>query len=171
MPENFDYSLDIPQKEGSAGYVGMFFTLWLKVASTIQHPDFTKGSPMSVYYLINWIIAAIPDESEILKIKETIRSRRKELEQEYKNDGITMTEKTKDHILLMSTIEGSSLISHYIDKHIGISKDNKIGWGVSKNKDIIIKGSPIDIRIKELEEQITKRDIEIKHLKEGIHVK
>lgn len=168
---DFNYNLDIPQKEGAPGYVGMFFTLWLKVASTISHPDFTKSSPMSVYYLINWTISAIPEEAEIIKIREKIRARRIEMQQEYKNEGRTLDEKVQDHILLMATIEGASLIAQYIDKHIGISSENKIGWGVDKNKDIIIKNSLTDLKIRALESQIIQKDLEILHLKEGKNVK
>ncbi len=169
MEEDFMYNLDIPQKDGTPGYVGMFFTMYLKVASTIQHPDFTKNTPISVFYLVNWIISAIPDEKIRKNIRDAIRLRRKELEQEYKSDGVQITEKVKDHILVTSVLEEAGRITEYIDKFVGLSKENKIGWGVDKNKDIIIKGSAIDLKMKELEEQLSMKDTEIKILRSRLN--
>lgn len=133
MVEDKIYSLDIPQREGKEGYVGTFFTLYLKLGTILQAPEFSK-EPIRLFYMSEFIISLIPDETARIKVRSSMKARRQTLEAEYKKDkGSTeLSKQEKDHILIQASLQTIGDVSDYIDKHIGISDQNKIGF-VRKN--------------------------------------
>lgn len=129
MAEDKIYSLDIPQREGKEGYVGTFFTLYLKLGTILQAPEFSK-EPIRLFYMCEFIISLIPDEDARLHIRTSLKNRKLALETEYKKDKkIEMLSSIeKDHILIQASLQTIGDVSDYIDKHIGISDKNKIGF-------------------------------------------
>ena len=136
MVEDKLYTLDIPQRDGSVGYVGTFFTLYLKLATILQSPEFSK-EPIRVYYMSKFIISLIPGEDKRNEIKKLLKETKITIEEEYRKDrGYSATsvlsQQEKDHILIISTIDSLGGVSDFIDKHIGLSKKNKVGF-IRKN--------------------------------------
>jgi len=132
MVEDKLYTLDIPQRDGSVGYIGTFFTLYLKLATVLQSPEFSK-EPIRVYYMSKFIISLIPGEEKREEIKKLLKTTKATTEEEYRKDrGYTAThqlsQQEKDHILITSTIDSLGCVSDFIDKHIGLSKKNKVGF-------------------------------------------
>lgn len=133
MVEDKIYSLDIPQREGKEGYVGTFFTLYLKLGTILQAPEFSK-EPIRLFYMSEFIISLIPNEVSRAEVRTMMKTRRQELETELKKEkGIKeLSHQEKDHVLIQASLQTIGFVSDYIDKHIGMSDQNKIGF-VRKN--------------------------------------
>jgi hypothetical protein len=164
------YNLDIPSREGEKGFVGMFFEMFLKISSTVQSQEFST-EPQRAWYQMLILIGLIPEEAKRRKIKDAINNHKRLMIEEYKREGTPITEAVNNHILITSSLESLGLIAEFIDEMVGLSYENKIGWAVGKDKDIIIKNSPTDLRIKDLERKIYEKDTEIEELKRFINDK
>lgn len=129
MVEDKLYSLDIPQREGKEGYIGTFFTLYLKLGTVLQSPEFSK-EPIRLFYMSEFIISLIPDEKARSEVRTSLKNRKKILETEFRKEAgrEELTAKEKDHILIQASLQTIGDVSDYIDKHIGISDKNKIGF-------------------------------------------
>lgn len=127
-PKNdYEYSLDLPQREGTDGFVGTFFTLYLKLATILQSPEFSK-EPIRVYYLSEFIISLVPDSKHRERIRAEAKAYRTRFESEYiKNRNISkLTSEIENHILIQTSINSLGLVTDYIDEHIGLSKQHKV---------------------------------------------
>jgi len=168
IENDFNYNLDIPSKDGKEGYVGVHFTMFLKMASILQSPEFQQN-PVRVFYLATEMISLIPDVEKREKIRKQISDRRRELIEEYKRDGITIDKSVGDHLLITASLETLGEITDYVDQHIGISTTNKIGWGITSDKSIIIKGSETDLKIKDLERKLRESEAKVADLERYIN--
>jgi len=123
------YSLDIPQKEGIQGYIGTFFTLFLKLATVLQSPEFSK-EPVRVFYMVEFIISLIPEPSSREIIRQKHKELRLKLETEYKKDNkkAELNQQERDHLLIVASLQILGDVSYYIDEFMGISVKNKIGF-------------------------------------------
>ncbi len=132
MSDDKLFTLDIPQREGKEGYIGTFFTLYLKLATVLQSPEFSK-EPIRVYYMSKVITSMIPGEDKRLEIKKLLKDNKEAFEKEYRtehkyNETQPLTTMERDHILISSTLDSLGVVSDFIDKHIGLSKKNKVGF-------------------------------------------
>ena len=124
--------MDIPQREGKEGFIGTFFTLYLKLATVLQSPEFSK-EPIRVYYMSKIITSMIPGDDARNDIKQLLKTNKDKLEKEYRaehkyTDIQPLTQAERDHILISSTLDSLGTVSDFIDKHIGLSKKNKVGF-------------------------------------------
>lgn len=119
-------TLDIPQREGKEGYIGMYFSLFLRMGEIIASSNF-KDTTIRIEILTRFLISLIPNESiraeTSKKLKEKIEVRIKESKEENKD----LTEEEIGNIRLLACIEVIGEVSDFIDKHIGVSRENRVG--------------------------------------------
>lgn len=128
-PAEKTYTLDIPQREGKEGYIGTFLTSWLNIQSILKSPEFSQ-EPIRIYYMMESIISQIPEEEEREKIRISFDKKFAELKEKYLKDNQIekLTEKQHSHLLIVSALRTIGLTTDYVDKHIGVSTKNKVGF-------------------------------------------
>lgn len=118
------FSLDIPQREGKEGFIGTHFTLMLQMGNLLSRIESPTDS--RIEYMANLLISLIPDK----KIRDGTReSIRKEIVEKCKN---ISTNEDKGRTALMCWIEGVGDVMDYIDKHVGVSRENKVGFSAPR---------------------------------------
>ena len=124
-----EYTLDIPQREGKEGYIGTFLTSWLNIEAILKSPEFSR-EPIRLYYLAEAMVALIPDENERQNVLNSLDKRFIELKEKYlKEHGIDkLNDAEHSHLLIIASIRTLGLVTDYIDKHVGVSHKNKVGF-------------------------------------------
>jgi len=136
MADDQIITLEVPQREGKEGYMGTFFSLFLRLGTMIGDANL-KDTDNRIRNMTNLMISLIPGK----KNRTTIR---KEMNQEIENrlKGINDNE-TRARIRNDICIEYMGNVTDFIDLHIGVDVENRIGfsgdWG--RNKSDIVKES------------------------------
>lgn len=142
MPYNTDkgkfYALDAPQLEGKDGYVGTFYALILRLGAMAGDPNL-KDTDNRIKNMVNIMISLIPGK----KKRETIR---KELNEEVDRrvKGITSNE-DRARIRNDVCIEMLGTVTDYIDLHVALDTENRIGYCMDDADKIIIQEHEDDI--------------------------
>ena len=132
MPEEKLLTFDIPQREGKEGFIGTFFTLYLNMSSILRSPEFIK-EPMRVYYLTKLIIASVPGKKNRDEIKKALNERIDSMKkQRLQKSDVPLTEEENNHILIDASLDVLGDVSDFIDKHVGVSRENKLGFVIKK---------------------------------------
>lgn len=120
------YSLDIPAREGKEGFIGTHFTLILQIGNMISRIGPSENS--NLHYLTSLLISCIPDKKDRAVI-------RKEIEDEF-NKRIDSKSTNEDKLKIRNAIciESVGSVMDYIDKHVGVSRENKIGFCIPKKE-------------------------------------
>lgn len=114
-------TLDLPQREGKEGYIGTFLTMYLKMGSVLSDGNF-KETDKRIEYMTYFMISLVPGKRDRLEIRERLK---KEIEQATK--GANGNEE-KARLRNMVCLECIGEVTDYVDKHIGVSRENKIGF-------------------------------------------
>jgi len=131
MAEDKLITLDIPQKEGKEGYIGTMLTLFLQLGRTFTDSNF-KETNISIIYHMNFMISMIPEEEDRAKIRKElnaeIEKRTNEAIESSKQTGIQLDNEDKARIRNMVYIEYVGKVMDWVDKFVGISTKNKVGF-------------------------------------------
>jgi len=124
-------TLDIPQKEGKEGYIGTMLTLFLQLGRTFTDSNF-KETNISIIYHMNFMISMIPEEEDRAKIRKELNSeiekRTNEAIETAKKTGTQLDNDDKARIRNMVYIEYVGKVMDWVDKFVGISTKNKVGF-------------------------------------------
>ena len=116
-------TLDIPQREGKEGYIGTVFSLYLRMGSILAEANFKDSDPR-IYFFTKFMIGLIPGEKNRGIINNAMD---KELEEIFKSN-LNNEEKSRKRNEVCINYVGK--IHDFIDKHIGVSRENRIGFAV-----------------------------------------
>lgn len=124
-------TLDIPQREGKEGYIGTMLTLFLQLGKSFTDPGF-KETNISIVYHMNFMISMIPEEADREKIRkslnEEIEKRTNEALKVAKESGNQLDNDDKARIRNIVYIEYIGKVMDWVDKFVGISTKNKVGF-------------------------------------------
>ena len=115
--------LDVPQKEGKEGYVGTLFSLILRTGSILADANF-KDTDMRVEYMTHFLISLIPNPQKRKEIRAALK---KDIEERIKEDG-SGDQDTKARSRNMVCLEYIGIVGDFIDTHIGLSVENRLGF-------------------------------------------
>lgn len=118
-PDDTQITLDIPQREGKEGYIGTFFTLYLKLGTLLSGGSF-NSMDYHVTLLVEMIVSTVPG-----KKREAIRQRIKDRLANETSSNQSLDE--KQHTTTRIYIEELAAVTDFIDEHIGLSNEHKIG--------------------------------------------
>jgi len=131
MAEDKLITLDIPQKEGKEGYIGTMLTLFLQLGRTFTDSNF-KETNISIIYHMNFMISMIPEEEDRAKIRKELNAeidkRTNEAIESAKTSGTQLDNDDKARIRNMVYIEYVGKVMDWVDKFVGISTKNKVGF-------------------------------------------
>ena len=116
-------TLDIPIRQGLNGYMMMFIAFNENLNTTLASPE-SFVEPMRIYYMVLHMISIISD-------KELREKAIKEMSEEMKNRGIdneNIDESERKHIQLEVSIMSIKYITEWIDMHVGLSVENRVGY-------------------------------------------
>ena len=123
-------TLEIPQREGKEGYIGMLFGLMLKTGSVMADANF-RPTDMRIEYMTHFMIALIPGKRNRQTIRDGLREEmEKRLKQAKDENGSDLNEEQKSRVRNMTCLEYIGDVIDFTDKHIGVSRENKIGFAV-----------------------------------------
>lgn len=126
------YTLDIPQREGKEGYIGMLFQLFIKVGGIMADAQFT-ATDMRIEYMVHFLISLVPGKTNRKTIRDELKTEiEKRLEDERKKLNENLTNEQIGRIRNMTCLEMMGYIMDFTDKHVGVSKENKIGFVVKQ---------------------------------------
>jgi len=124
-------TLDIPQREGKEGYIGTMLTLFLQLGRTFTDNEF-KETNINIIYHMNFMISMIPEEEDRKKIRselnKEIENRTNEAIELSKQSGNVLDNDDKARIRNMVYIEYIGKVMDWVDKFVGISTKNKVGF-------------------------------------------
>lgn len=124
-------SLDIPQMEGEEGYIGIYFSTILSVAALLRDPEIVKA-PYKINYMVSLIISLIPDTEYRQRLrdqlKEIYNKKMIDLSEMKKVKPESLDYKDKESCLIEASIEEIGFVIEYVDKYIGISHKNRLGF-------------------------------------------
>lgn len=121
------YTFDIPVREGKDGYVGMHFGLMLKMGSLMAEAN-RQATDNRIEYLTQFMISLIPGRKNRKVIRDGLKTEiNKRLEEERKAAGNDLTNDQIGAIRNMTSVEYVGEVMDFIDKHIGVDKENRIG--------------------------------------------
>lgn len=131
------YTTENPMFEGKEGFIGTFFGLYLNLSRLIASPDFSN-EPYRVFYECELCISAVPDKLKRERIRKDRKELIKTLEIEYKEDkkippDTILSGNVIEHLHTLASIQALGDVTDYIDKHVGLSTKNKLGFYVKKN--------------------------------------
>ncbi len=116
-------TLDIPQREGKDGYIGTLFGLYLKFGGIISDIGF-KENDVRIYYMTKFLINLIPGKRNRAEIKEKMKN---EIAEAMKNCSSNDERMRIRNDICLDYIGD---VHDFVDKHVGVSKENKIGFSV-----------------------------------------
>lgn len=126
------YTLDIPQREGKEGYIGMQFQLFIKVGGIMADAQFTP-TDMRIEYMTHFLISMIPGKTNRRTIRDELKTEiDKRLDEEKKKLNENLTNEQTGRIRNMTCLEMIGQVMDFTDKHVGVSKENKIGFVVKQ---------------------------------------
>lgn len=121
------YSFDIPVREGKEGYVGMHFGLMLKMGSLMAEAN-RQATDNRIEYMTQFMISLIPGRKNRKVIREGLKIEiNKRLEEERKLAGTDLTNDQVGTVRNLTSVEYVGEVMDFIDKHIGVDKENRIG--------------------------------------------
>lgn len=124
-------TLDIPQREGKEGYIGTMLTLFLQLGRTFTDNEF-KETNINIIYHMNFMISMIPEEDDRNRIRselnKEIEKRTNEAMEASKKSGNVLDNDDKARIRNMVYIEYIGKVMDWVDKFVGISTKNKVGF-------------------------------------------
>jgi len=130
--------LDAPQREGKEGYIGTILTLFLQLGRQFTSRDF-KETDISIIYHMQFMISMIPVKKNREAIREALKTeiskRMDEANKEAIQTGISLDNDDKARIRNMVYIEYIGEVMDWVDKHAGVSKENRIGFVTRKQAD------------------------------------
>lgn len=117
------YTLDIPQREGKEGYIGTLLGLFLKMGGIMAQSDFSE-TDKRIEYMTQFLISMVPGRKLRKEIRDALK---KDIEERTK--GLTKNEdKARERNLVCLEYIGE--VMDWTDKHIGVTKENKVGFVV-----------------------------------------
>ena len=116
-------TLDIPQREGKDGYIGTIFSLYLRMGGILAESNFKESDPR-VYFFTKFMMGLIPGEKNRDAINTVMET---EIEKIYK---MSITDEEKSRKRNEVCIRYIGKIHDFVDKHIGVSRENRIGFAV-----------------------------------------
>jgi len=116
-------TLDIPKREGKEGYIGTMLQLYLKMGGIIAEANFTNND-LRVEYMTHFMLSTIPSKEKRIEIRQRLRER---ITNEVDADKL-MTNEQKNKKKNLICIEFMGETMDWIDEHLGISVENKIGF-------------------------------------------
>lgn len=130
------YRLNIPQREGKEGYVGMLFSMMLRVGGIMADHAFTN-TDLRIEYMTHFLIALVPGKRNRKTIRDGLNNEIKSrLLQEGKDNGSELNDEQKARIRNMVCLEYIGEVIDFTDKHVGVSSENKIGFCISPPKQV-----------------------------------
>jgi len=117
------FTLDIPQREGRDGYIGTIFSLYLRLGGVIADGNF-RDSDIRVYYMTKFLISLIPGEKNRIAIRDAMK---KEIDGALKSITNNDEKGRKRNEICLDYI---GRVHDFVDKHVGVSTENKIGFCV-----------------------------------------
>ncbi len=135
MPETLEdgsklFTLDIPQREGKEGYIGTHFSLFLRIGGVLGDAHFS-ATDLRIEYMTHFLISLIPGRKNRADIRDRLRKDiDKNLTEEKKTIGENLTNEQIGRVRNMTCIEYMGEVMDFVDKHVGVSKENKIGFVV-----------------------------------------
>ena len=130
MKEEQIITLEVPQREGKEGYIGTFFALFLRLGTMIGDANL-KDTDNRIRNMTNMMISLIPGKKRRSAIRKEMNA---EIENRIK--GITGNEE-KARVRNDVCIEFMGNVTDFIDLHIGVDIENRIGfsgdWGKNKS--------------------------------------
>ncbi len=118
-------TLDVPMREGKDGYVGTLFSLFLRMGGILADAGF-RETDMRVEYMTHFMISLVPGKKQRQEIREQLR---KDIEAKLKEDN-SGDQDAKARIRNMVCLEYIGVVGDFIDKHVGISTENRLGFVV-----------------------------------------
>lgn len=126
------FTLDIPQREGKEGYIGTHFSLFLRIGGVLGDATFTS-TDLRIEYMTHFLISLIPGKRNRANIRDSLRNDiDKNLADERKKVGENLTNEQIGRVRNMTCIEYMGEVMDFVDKHVGVSKENKIGFVVKQ---------------------------------------
>lgn len=119
------YTLDIPQREGKEGFIGTHFSLMLQIGKLISNTEF-KQTDFRLQYMTHFLISMIPGKKDREALRTEMLKEITEAQKKFDSN----EEKGRATQLICIKYIGS--VMDFIDLHIGVSKENKIGFMVKK---------------------------------------
>lgn len=121
------YTFDIPQREGKEGYIGMQFGLLLKMGSLMVEAN-RQATDNRIEYMAQFMISLIPGRKNRKTIRDGLKTEiQKRLDEEQKKLGEELTNDQIGTIRNQIAIEYVGEVMDFIDKHVGVDKENRIG--------------------------------------------
>ena len=117
------FTLDIPQREGRDGYIGTIFSLYLRLGGVIADSNF-RDSDIRVYYMTKFLISLIPGEKNRKAIRDELK---KDIDEALKGISNNDERGRKRNEVCLDYI---GRVHDFMDKHVGVSTENKIGFCV-----------------------------------------
>jgi hypothetical protein len=121
------YTFDVPQREGKEGYIGMHFGLMLKMGSLMAEAN-RQATDNRIEYMAQFMISLIPGRKNRKIIRDGLQAEiKKRLEEEAKKSGTDLTNDQIGTIRNLTSVEYVGEVMDFLDKHVGVDKENRIG--------------------------------------------
>ena len=120
-------TFDIPAKEGTPGYIGMFFTEFMKIGSMLTNMD-GNNPTYSLERSTQFLISLVAGKQRREHIRECLKQNiaRCIIEATTENE-TTLDSVTHKQIVDQCCLEIIGEITDFVDEHVGISIENKLG--------------------------------------------
>jgi len=127
--DNNDVTFDIPAREGTTGYVGLFFSVYLQTSALLTNPNVVNDA-YRLGNITQFMISLVAGKEkrkmirEILKrnIESEISDKKKEHGEDYE-----LAHDEREGVYIKCYLEIIGDITDFVDEHVGISKENKLG--------------------------------------------
>ena len=127
--DNNDVTFDIPAREGTTGYVGLFFSVFLQTSALLTNPTVINDA-YRLGNITQFMISLVAGKEKRTMIRETLQKNIDAEISEIKKNlevGQRMSHDERDHIYTRCNLEIIGDITDFIDEHVGVSKENKLG--------------------------------------------
>lgn len=123
------FNLDIPLREGTPGYLGMFYAVYLRMAGVLSDAAFNQ-TDLRPILMFQFLVSMIPGEEHRAAIRSVYERRIAEYtEAAQKETGTTgLSNEEAYRISLRAALETVGEVTDFTDEHIGISNENKLGF-------------------------------------------
>lgn len=119
------YTFDVPQREGKEGFIAMHFGLMFKMGALMVEAN-RSATDTRIENMAQFMISMIPGKKNRAEIRDALKIEIDKRIAEAQKSG----ELTNDQI---GTIRNQTCIEYvgnvmdFLDKHIGVTKENRIG--------------------------------------------
>ncbi len=122
------FTFNEPQREGREGYVSTFFSMYLKLANVLCAPEHDPIDGRGKY-MTKFIISLVPGKKNRDLLKDELKNKiNAEIEEFKKLNGHEPDNAERGRIELEASLDTLGLVSDFVDKHIGVSNENKLGF-------------------------------------------